>query len=686
MEDPAGSSSPAVDSGAASPRPASGWSVARIPLLVGVIGLGAMVSTGVWTKRRADERAVAAVQAVHVAVDAHESELGDFRGRMINLEWQAGKLRAQAYAASTEPEKSWLRESSRLFDSLVATIEREAGEKEILAELAEIRALANRGDPEAAARKMKRLRAVRFPEPDAFRRIKAEIYERPLAQFSRQNPAYYRVFKEHEPDAARADAAALRESLQAVGVESMTPQALLGFELFAAVAQPHDPLVADWQTLTTAADFFEDPDQETLTRWRQAQEAVRALDWPTAVARMQSIIHSAARTRQPFRAAYGKAILKNRPGDTVAAYPFMQEAAAAGDVAARAWVSDVDVADGRFDAALPLLEARVADGENGAIPSLLAIYAMPVERVVRDREREFGTLLRIVANPDAPPLASMLLARHYEERDGDSQAAANALACYVRAAEQQHQPALMEVARCCFEGIGTAPDLRAAGAWAAKAFESGERARSVPMLLELMRRAPEAVAKAIQQMFSHEHVASPGGYTETRVEASGVAQLQQRLAEYLDRKGDYGAAARFYAQSGSRDAKVARRLGELTTARPCGECGGDGKTVITSRCSTCNGKGSLLCGACDGRGYNLVVGAPPCPTCGGTGGMVQDGRAVACAACTGTGKGKDSVTKKACGHCAAGKVACRACTSGQIKVTKDCAACDGRGSKSLADE
>src|SRR5690606_16512301 len=136
--------------------------------------------------------------------------------------------------------------------------------------------------------------------------------------------------------------------------------------------------------------------------------------------------------------------------------------------------------------------------------------------------------------------------------------------------------------------------------------------------------------------------------------------------QHFDRQGRFAQAARFYAQAAHRgDASVAQRLSELTTSQPCGVCAGSGNVTSSVACVTCAGKGTVLCGVCDGRGFNLRVGPPPCTACGGSGGLVQDGRAVACSACEGTGKGKGSVTKEPCAGCASGRAACRACENGR---------------------
>jgi TPR repeat protein len=685
MQDFAAASSSGSSRDPAGGAVSRGWRIPRLPLLIGVIGLGAMVTTGTWMKRRADARDVAEAQAIRTEVADLRADVTTFRQRIDSLRWNAARYRADAQAANAEPAKSWLNERAWRYDALLEEIDRGPDEARFAKVAAEIEALCRTGHIVDARQRMRLLPAIKFPPAAEFSARWSKDYARPLAQFSRQNPGYYRLLKENEPEIAEADVEVLKRELAAAGVENVTPQTILGFELLAAAVPPDDPLLADWTTLTTADDFFENPDAATLAGWRRAQQAVRAEDWATAVAQMQSILLTKVRTRQPFRAAYGRALLRNRPDDTAAAYPFLQEAALAGDREARVWISREDSAQGRFASALRWLEARIGDGESDATGPLLAIYAMDETTAPRDLAAEFGVLQKIVTAPDAPPLAWLLLGRLYEDGTAGEQSSPKALACYRRAAELQSEPAWLEVARCCLRGVGTPIDLDASRAWAGKAFAAGEWEKSVPMLTELMRRAPERTAPALQELFEHEQTAAPAGFSDGRTTAGGVAQLQMRLARYLDQKGMFGAAAKFYARSGSRDPGVLHRYAELTASHPCETCHGHGEIRLFKPCATCGGRGTVLCNLCDGRGYTLVPGAPPCAVCGGTGGMVQDGRAVVCAACSGTGKGKSSVTKRDCTHCAHGRVPCSDCENGQITVTKECPACHGRGSRSLAD-
>lgn len=682
--EPASTEAPPPKKGAQG-RGASRWSLPHLPVLIGVIGLGAAITTGVTTQRRAEVRVNAEVQAIRAELKLVQRDVGDFRSRMENLRWEAAKVRGRALSATAEPERSWRREQARLFEALVEEVEKRTDENSFLAGCAEVAELCDRELVDAARGRLRRLPELKFPSEQVFETMRANTYARPLAQFSRQNPGFYRLLKEHEPEIARADFEDLRKALARVGPGAMTAQAMLGFDLFAAVAPPDDPLLADWQTLASAEDFFESPDEETLGRWRRAQAAVRAKDLPTAVAEMQAIARSTVRMRQPFRAAFGRAILRNKPDDVAEAYPFLQEAAAAGDKEARAWVSTQDVAAGRLAEARGWLEAQVAEGEAEAVGALLKIYATRSDTLRRDAARERGMLEKIVATREAPAEAAMLLARNYEEKPEEEGALAKALGFYLRAADAGHPPAWLEVARCSLEGKGTAVDPAGAAMWAGRAFAGGERERSVPMLLELMRRFPDRAATQIQSLFDVEHIAEPGGYTELQVHVGGVAQLQLELARYFDRKKMYADAARFYGNSGARNAEVQKRVAELTTAHACESCGGAGKVQTTPECAACAGSGRISCGVCSGRGYSMVPDVPACPTCAGAGGLVQEGRAVACATCTGTGKGKATVTRKPCPACSAGKVDCAACESGRLKVTSECPRCRGKGTRALVD-
>jgi TPR repeat protein len=662
----------------------SPWTLPRLPVLIGIVGLGALVTTGGLIKKRADVRHHAEARAIVQEVASMEGDAAQYRERFRNVQWNADKVRAAIELTQSETLKPWMRERARYFDTLVGRLDLGAEEKSFRALSSEIRDLCSRGDVDGARGRLLRLPAIKFPTSAAFVRLQQTVFRQPLAELSRQNPAYYRAFEQLEPDAAKEDIARLRDELAKSDAQKITPQLMLKYELLSAVA-PDDSVVADWGTLVTAADYFVEPDATTLHQWREAQKAIRANDWPTAVNRMQAITRTTVRTRQPFRAAYGRAILKNKPDDAATAYPFMQEAAKTGDSAARTWVALDDLANKRYGSAAAWLEAAVLAGEKQEIPQLLALYEKDRETAPRDTAREAGVLERIVSGPDAPPLASMLLARLFETGDGVPVSAPQAFAQYARAAANRYAPAWPEVARCYLRGDGTDPDLDKACEWATRAYASGERQKSVPILTELMLRSPDRTAAAVQQLLEHEQTAAPAGFEDTRISISAATKLPLALARYFDERGLFGPAAEFYAQSGSHDASIVNRHSELTTVHVCPTCRGAGKIQKLTACLTCDGKGTIVCVFCDGRGFSMVPGAPPCPTCGGTGGVDSDGRLVSCSVCGGTGKGKGSVIKQACTHCSGGRIRCRECTQGFIVVTKECPDCHGAGSRALAD-
>lgn len=664
---------------------AQNWHLPKLPLLIGVIGLGAAVSTGVVVKHRADARQLAEVRAIRAELTDLRSDAADYELRLRSLHETSARLHALADRAADEPERVWAAERARRFDDLVARLEQNDARRQFAALAAQVERDCASGEVAAARDALLQLPPVAFPGPDRFEAMRAQTYLAPLAQFSRQNPDYYRAFKKYEPEAARADMAALRTELTVAPVDTVTPQAMMRFELFAAVAPPDDPLVADWATLSTAPDYFENPTPAAIGAWLRARRAMRAQDWGHAAAEMQSILRLTVRTRQPFRAAYARAILRSNPDDP-AAYPFIVEAAASGDAAARAWVAQDAIAKGRYAEALRWLEAGVAAGDPTAADPLVKLYAMDPQAVPRDPARELGALRKIVTTPDAPALAWMLLARLYESGVGGTAAPAAARAAYRRAADKAYAPAAVELARCALRGIGGPADPDEACAEAVRAYQAGERSAVLPVLTELMRDSPEHAAKAVQVMLEHETVADPAGFADTRRQMGGVSQLQTLLARYLDRQGRYGEAAHFYKASGSRDPAIVNRRDELTAQRVCETCGGTGKVTTYTPCPVCGGKGTVTCPVCEGRGYSWVPGTPPCPTCGGTGTLVQDGKIVACPACGGTGKGKGSTIKQPCPNCNNGRVPCRACGgTGFIKTVKECPDCHGSGHRSLAD-
>ncbi len=663
-----------------------GWRIPRLPLVVGVIGLGAAVTTGGWWSRRASAEQAAGVRTIRAELAAAQAEMLEYQARFRMLHWQAEKIREAAADEKSAGIRSWSRERARLFEAFVAKVDREEDARKFEALQAEIGELCARGEVKAAREKLQRLPVVKFPPAGELGKWRGEIYARPLLALSRENPANYRALQKAEPDIAAEDLAKLRAELSGAAGEAVTPQAMMKFELLSAVAPGDDPVLADWAAVASAEDFFEQPDAATLARWRKAQTASRAGDWQTAAAEMQAIDRTKVRTRLPFRAAYGKAIFKAHPDQAGAAYPFLEEAAKAGDREARAAVAGEDFRQKRYARALAWSEAASADGETSAGEQLVALYAMTREALPRDLAREAGELRRIVTRLDAPALASLLLARLYEEGEGIAKSAAEARANYRRATDKGSAEAMLEMARCERRGAGAPADLEAAGDWACRAYAAGEREKAVALLIELMKEAPERVAKRVQAMIEQETVAAPAGFEDTRIGTAGMATLKMELARYFDRKGNFAQAARLYAQSGSRDATVVSRRKELTTAHPCEACGGSGRIQSSIPCATCGGKGTVLCHVCDGRGYNLVPGTPPCTTCGGSGTMEQDGKAVACSACGGTGKGRGSVIKKDCTACSHGREACRECTGGRILITKECPECHGTGARALADE
>lgn len=677
------SKSPAADGPAGAVRH---WKIPRLPLLVGVIGLGAVVTTGTWWSRRASAAEESALRTVRAELTDADAAVADYRARIAALRWQSEKLRAAADEERDPALKGWARERARRFDELVAKVSREDAARRYAVARASVEEACERGQLPAAKAALTRLPVVKFPPAAEVAAWREETYARPLAELSRQSPATYRAFQRAEPEAGAADLARLRKELSAAAGLGVSPQAMMAFELLSAVAPADDPVVADWTAVATAADYFEQPDAATVARWRQAQAAMRAKDWAGAAAHMQAIVRTKVRTRLPFRAAYGKTILKNQPDDVGTAYAFLEEAARAGDAEARAAVAREDLRQKRHARALAWQQAAWADGEAAAIGPLLALYAMPRDVVPRDVAREVGELKRIVVRPDAPPLASLLLGRLYEAGEGVPKSVDLARAQYQQAAERGNAEAMLELARCRAKGLGGEADAAEAGAWACRAFACGERGAALPLLLELMRNSPDAVATGVQELLEHETVAAPAGYQETRFEANGKAALKTELARYFDRKGDFAKAARLYEQSGSRDASVLSRHKELTTAHACDTCGGSGKVQSSIPCATCGGKGTVQCHVCDGRGYSFVPGTPPCTTCGGSGKMEQEGRAVACAACGGTGKGKGSVVKEECTACSHGRERCRACEGGRITISKECPDCHGSGARALADE
>lgn len=663
----------------------SRWRLPKLPLLIGAIGLGAAVGGGGWFKHRVDARSHAELQAIRTELAGLTAGAEGYYTRIRSLRAEAAQLRSAAGRVTDERSAAWARERSRYFETLMARLDQTSEEQKYAEMKTAILAACDRRDLKNARELLLKIPELRFPSAARFRELESELYLKPLVQFSRQNPAHYRELGRHEPAAAREDVAALRQEIVASDLETLTPQSMLKLELYSAVAPPGDPLAEDWASLASAPEYFDQPDAATLGAWRRAQRAIRLEEWGTAAAQMQSILRTTVRTRLPFRAAYARTLLRNRPEDKAAAYPFMLEAATAGDAEARAWVVEEDLRQGNAAQALRWLEAGVLAGDAAAIAPLLRLYSEPKDKVPRDVAREAGVLQRILVAPDAPPLAAMLLARLYEEGQGVGASSGKALAYYRRAAEKNHVPAMPQVARCHLRGLGTPVDKDQAVAWAARAFAAGEREESLPLLLELMQSDPDRAAGAVQEMFDHETIAGPSGFANQKIYGPSMAQLQTALGRYYDQKGLFAQAARHYAQSGNRDPAVQARHAALTTGRPCDACQGKGKLHSRITCPTCDGRGSVVCHVCDGRGHTFVPGAPPCTTCGGSGNLVQNGRRLACGTCGGTGKGKGSVIRKDCTVCTQGREPCRECTGGRIRVTKECPECHGTGARALAD-
>ena len=672
---------PAASVAAAARRVVLGFGMREIGL--GIVALGIATAFGVWYRGHARQN-TAALQAISTQLALRADVAEVYRERFLALQTEAARMQAWANAVTTEPQRTWARERAREFTAFVAAVDQQSVAHAFDTAAAEVRQLAADGDLAAARERLAQASPPSFPGTADFVQLRHDLYDKPLAEFSRQNPAYYRALRDYEPEIGKQDADALRAEITSAGADTVTPQLMLKVDLLAAVAPADDPVVADWSTLTSAMDYFENPDGQTLARWRRAQHAARLNDWPTAVAEMQSIVISRVRTRQPFRAALGRALLRSRPDQPSEAYPYLVEAAAAGDKQARLWVAQEDYHQQRYAQAERWLEAAAGDGDDDGDPLLLELYQKHADAAGADPAHQAGVLQRVTSRSDAPADAWLMLGRLYERGDPPGSSAAKAFACYAKAAQKGSAAGNVEVARCALRGVGTPVNLDTARDAASQAFAAGERESAAKLLVELMRRAPDRCAGAVQRLFAQESLAGGGGYAETRiVDGPGVSELKRQLARYLDEMGRFGDAARYYA--GLHDPAAAKRRAELTAVHPCQTCGGSGKVQESVPCPTCGGKGKIVCSYCGGTGIMYVPGAPPCPTCGGSGTILQDGKVVMCAACGGTGKGKGNVIKQDCPHCDHGYIRCPDCTDGFVVITKECPDCHGRGTWTLVD-
>ncbi|PTX91026.1 hypothetical protein DB354_20510 [Opitutus sp. ER46] len=648
---------------------------------IATVAVAVLAATGLWLRQRARSQDAARAE-VRMQLAMREDAAEVYRDQFAAVRAKAARLRADADGQTVEPGRTWARERAKRFEALLAKVDREAEARSFAQVRRTVAQLTAKGKVDEARVALASASAPEFPTPAEFERLRREVYEEPLTEFSRQNPALYREFREHEAEIAQRDEQALRAEIAGLGSSNVTPQLMLKVDLLAAVAAPDDPVVTEWSALASALDYFEEPDGETLARWRRAQQAQRRNDWGTATAEMQAILKAKVRTRQPFRATLGRTLLRQRPDQPDEAYPYLAEAAAAGDKAARAWVAKEDYSKGRAAQAERWLEAAVADGEFDGVPMLLDLYDK--HGAAKDPSHKIGVLERVTDRPEAPAEAFLFLGRLYERVDPPGARPSRAFAQYQRAAAKGSGAGEAEVARCALRGKGTAQNSDLARDAACRAYGRGERAVSVPVLKELMEDMPERAAGAVQAMFDQESVSGGGGYMESRtVEGPGVIELKALLARYLDRIGQFGQAAKFY--QASRDPAAAKRHAELTASHPCETCGGKGKVLESAPCPTCGGKGKQICSVCGGIGFSYVPGTPPCSACGGSGTMVQDRKTVSCSTCGGSGKGKGSVVKQDCPTCDHGQVRCVACEDGSIKVPKECPECHGKGAWKLSD-
>lgn len=652
------------------------------PRELGVGGLAvAILTLAAWWGFGDGEDRVAETNEVRVHLAIADDAAEVYRSGLHQLREEQARIRGWAEQQANEPLRTWSRERLRRFNAFVDSLGRGAEAAAFERTAAQARSLFNAGKLAEAKALLEQHPPPPFPARSELERIRRELYEDPLAEFSRQSPALYRTLKQVEPEVARRDEAALRQEIASAEPGKPTPALMLRVELLAAVAAADDPLTRKWSALASALDYFESPEPDTLAKWERAQSAVTAGDWETASREMRGLLESGIRTRQPFRAAYGRALLKHRPEDAAAAYPFLAEAANAGDRMARRWVAGEDLRARRFDQAGRWLEPAVLEGDPTAVPLLLDLYQQAGAPTVEDVSRQIGVLQHVVAKPDAPAEAYMMLARLYERSDPGPGGARKAFGAYGEAAAKGSAEGQLAVARGALKGVGTPVNLDVAREAAAAAFARGQVEAAAPLLGELLRLSPERTAATLAQLLDPQMTAA-APYTEKREEGPGVAQLKGQLARHLDSVGQYGQAARYYA--GARDPVGARRHAELTKVRPCPTCVGKGRVPDSAACPTCGGKGHQNCTYCGGEGTIQTAGTPPCTTCGGAGTLIEERRRVTCGSCGGTGKGKGSVIKQDCAHCEGGHIRCPACTDGRVQLTKECTECGGKGAWSFA--
>src|SRR5687768_16985416 len=84
------------------PPRGSRWMLPRLPVLIGIAGVGAVVTTGSWFKRQSDLRQGAEVQAIQAEVTGLKSQATQYQERIANLRWNAEKMRAAADAQGAE--------------------------------------------------------------------------------------------------------------------------------------------------------------------------------------------------------------------------------------------------------------------------------------------------------------------------------------------------------------------------------------------------------------------------------------------------------------------------------------------------------------------------------------------------------------------------------------------------------